>query len=239
MNIFKIVFGRKKLVADIDPPNPEEMRKRQVVETMIRDSTTKVAPQFREQVVQETMARFDIFIGQRDVTMPEIKTFMEREMARPGLQELISTERLKEYATAKRRALNMDVDPTSMESAEALHHQGQGLRELDAKTFKNPAVLSGDISLGTPEVLHIDEYVKVLQGMQDDHSCRHEDCSKFIHATHGTPRLEQALGKDAARKMLQDAYDAQRTGADTITITIPAVTGCPAKTVTIPIAKKK
>jgi hypothetical protein len=237
MNIFKIVFGRKKLVADIDPPNPEEVRKRREVETTIRDSTT-VAPKFREQVVQETMARFDIFIGHRNITMPEIEAFIEQEKARPGLQELISTGRLKEYAAAKRRALNMDVDPTSMERAEALHHQGQGFRELDAKTFKNPAVLSGDISLGTPEVLHIDEYVKVLQGMQDDHSCRHEDCSKFIHATHGAPRLEQAVGKEAAQKLLQDAYDAQRTGADTITITVPGGGDVPARTITIPIAKK-
>jgi hypothetical protein len=237
VNIFKIIFGNRKIVADIDPPDPEELRKRTDVETLVRD-TTKVAPNFREQVVQETMARFDGFIGQRAITKSEIQAFMKLEGERPGLQELINAGRLKEYAAAKRRAIDMEVDPSIMEQAEAMHHVAQGLREMSEKIFKNPAVISGDIALGTPEVLHINEYVKVLQRLQDDTSCRFADCSKFIHATHGAPRLEQAVGKEAAQKLLQDAYDAQRTGADTITITVPGGGDVRARPITIPIAKK-
>ena len=60
--------------ADIDP---QELRKKKIVEEFIRDGTTKVAPQFRERVVKEVMDRFDVFIGQRSITTVEIRAFLK------------------------------------------------------------------------------------------------------------------------------------------------------------------
>jgi hypothetical protein len=76
----------------------------------------------------------------------------------------------------------------------------------------------GNLAEGTPEFLNIDEYVKALQALQDDTSCWDDGCSNFVHAMHGWSRLEQVFGKDGAKKALQDAYNAQKNSASTITI---------------------
>jgi hypothetical protein len=64
----------------------------------------------------------------------------------------------------------------------------------------------------TKEHIDVDKAVIVLQRMMDDTSCLHEGCSVEVHAAHGTSHLEQALGKDAADKLLREMYAAQRLG---------------------------
>jgi hypothetical protein len=149
-----------------------------------------------------------------DLTFKHLDTVLQR----PGLEELISTGRLEEYATAKHRALEMSGDFEGMAKAEALHHIGNAMKDFSTRVFNAPGVVLGNLAEGTPEFLNIDEYVKALQALQDDTSCWYDGCSKFVHAMHGWSRLEQVFGKDGAKKALQDAYDAQKNGASTITI---------------------
>ena len=136
----------------------------------------------------------------------------------PGLQELISTGRIKEYAIEKHRALEASGDFDGMVKAEALHHIGNAMKDFSTRVLNAPNVVSGNLAEGTPEFLNIDEYVKALQALQEDTSCWYDGCSKFVHAMHGWSRLEQVFGKDGAKKVLQDAYDARKNGANTITI---------------------
>lgn len=128
------------------------------------------------------------------------------------LHELITAGRMLEYAEAKRQAIAEGKDPSLIEQAEASHWQAKALRELSEKVYKNPDVISGNLRLGTPEFVHVDEAVKALQRMMDDTSCAYEGCSTFVHAAHGTSHLEQALGRERAEDLLRGMYAAQRLG---------------------------
>jgi hypothetical protein len=128
------------------------------------------------------------------------------------LHELITAGRMREYAELKRQAITGGLDPALFEKAEATHWRLKSMRELDEKVYKNPDVISGNVEFGTPEFIHIDECVKALQLMMDDTSCTYEGCSTFVHATHGTSHLQEALGKQAADDLLRKMYAAQRLG---------------------------
>jgi hypothetical protein len=128
------------------------------------------------------------------------------------LHELISAGRMLEYSEAKRQAIAEGKDPALIEQSEANHWRAKALRELSEKVYKNPDVISGNIRLGAPEFVHVDEAVKALQRMMDDTSCTYEGCSTFVHPAHGTSHLEQALGKERAEDLLRGMYAAQRLG---------------------------
>jgi hypothetical protein len=125
------------------------------------------------------------------------------------LSELILAGKMTEYAALKRVALAQGTDPALIESAEKNYWTAQAMYEL-SKILKNPDNVSGNIEYGTPEFIHIDETLKALQRMQDDTSCTREGCSTFVHAAHGTSRLEQALGKKGTDDLLRKMYAAQR-----------------------------
>jgi hypothetical protein len=57
----------------------------------------------------------------------------------------------------------------------------------------------GNARFGMPERVNVDEAVKQLQRLVDK-------------TEYGGSRLEQAFGKDAANRILQDMYAAQRSG---------------------------
>jgi hypothetical protein len=125
------------------------------------------------------------------------------------LHELIEAHKMVEYAALKRIAVEQGKD---VSEGEALHWKGEAMKELNEKFFKNPEIVSGNVKYGTKEHIDVDKAVIVLQRMMNDTSCLHEGCSVEVHAAHGTSHLEQALGKDAADKLLQEMYAAQRLG---------------------------
>ncbi|MGA2004196.1 MAG: hypothetical protein ABSG70_12480 [Terriglobales bacterium] len=136
-----------------------------------------------------------------------------------NMWELINAGKMEEYAEAKRVALakgGFTKDGTAVsvaiEKAEAEYWRSQALRELSEKVYRNPDIVSGNVKLGTPELIHVDECVKALQRMMDDTSCAYKGCSSFVHAAHGTSHLEQALGKKGADELLRKMYAAQRLG---------------------------
>jgi hypothetical protein len=57
--------------------------------------------------------------------------------------------------------------------------------------------------MGTPETVDVDGAVKALQKLHDS-------------TKYGGSHLEQALGKDGAKQLLQDMYNAQKAGVKTL-----------------------
>ncbi len=100
---------------------------------------------------------------------------------------------------AKQTALAKGVDPDILNQADAQFKRMSALTDLQAKVFKNPSVISGNVAHGTEETVNVDNAIKALQKLQDDDS-------------YGAPRLEQALGKQGAKQLLDSLYDAQRQG---------------------------
>jgi hypothetical protein len=132
--------------------------------------------------------------------------------------DLIDAGKMEEYAKVKKLALEKggyaSGKPVAdmIEEAEGLHWKGVAMQELNS-ILKNPDIISGNVAYGTPEVINVDKMVVALQRMMNDKSCNLEGCSKFVHAGHGTTsHLVQALGQEAAEKMLREMYAAQRLG---------------------------
>jgi hypothetical protein len=90
-----------------------------------------------------------------------------------------------------------------LDKADGLYKREQALRDVQAKVFKNPNIVSGNTAAGTPETVNVDSAVKALQKLQDS-------------TRYGGSRLEQAFGKDGAKAMLDDLYAAQRAGQKAI-----------------------
>ena len=103
-----------------------------------------------------------------------------------------------EDAKAQARAKGVDVDKM-LAKGDALHTREMALRDFQKGVLKNVNIVPGNVAHGTPETVTIDSAVKAIQKLQDN--------TKF-----GAPRLEQALGKDGAKKLLDGLYDAQRQG---------------------------
>jgi hypothetical protein len=113
------------------------------------------------------------------------------EQSRTGLQDKIDS--------AKREAIAKGVDPKTLKQADAAFKQTEALRDVEEKVFKNVNVVKGNAAMGTEETVNIDAAVKELQKLQDNEAF-------------GSPRLEQAFGKDGAKQLLSKFYDAQRQG---------------------------
>lgn len=111
---------------------------------------------------------------------------------------------LDKIADAKQKALDAGVDPDTLKTADAQFTRARALQDLQTKVFKNSSIVEGNASMGTPETIKVDAAVKALQKLQDS-------------TKYGGPRLEQALGKDAANALLKSLYDAQRLGEKAVT----------------------
>jgi hypothetical protein len=117
--------------------------------------------------------------------------------------EQARTNIMDKIADAKQKALNAGVDPQTLDQADAEFTRARALQDLQTKVFKNPNIVEGNSAQGTDETINIDAAIKAIQRLQDT-------------TKYGAPRLEQALGKDAANAFLESLYDAQRTGAKAI-----------------------
>jgi hypothetical protein len=117
--------------------------------------------------------------------------------------EQARTNIMDKIADAKQKALNAGVDPKTLDQADAEFTRARALQDLQTKVFKNPSIVEGNSAQGTDETINVDAAIKAIQRLQDT-------------TKYGAPRLEQALGKDAANAFLESLYDAQRTGAKAV-----------------------
>lgn len=90
-----------------------------------------------------------------------------------------------------------------VDTARGQFKQAQAMRDLEAKVFKNPSIVTGNAAHGTPEGLNVDRAITALQKLQDS--------TEF-----GSPRLEQALGKQGTKDLLDKLYTAQRNGVKAV-----------------------
>jgi len=129
-------------------------------------------------------------------------TDTEEDVAKEASLEKARTATMDKISDARQQViakLGPKNGAEAFDKADQLFKQEQALKDLQTKVFKNPSVVKGNTASGTPETVDVDSAVSTLQKMQDN--------TKF-----GGPRLEQALGKDNAKGLLDDLYAAQRVG---------------------------
>jgi len=126
-------------------------------------------------------------------------TETEEDVAKEAQLEKARTATVDKIAAAKQQALDNGVDPKLLDKAHSQFKQASALKDLEAKVFKNPNIVKGNVAFGTDETVDVNQAVKAFQKMQDTQK-------------YGSSRLEQALGKDGANALLKDMYAAQAAG---------------------------
>ena len=126
-------------------------------------------------------------------------TETEEDLAKEGALEKSRQGIIDKIAQARQAAIDNGVDPKLLDEADQQFTQAQALRDVEARVFKNPSVVKGNVKFKTPETVDVDAAIKTLQRLQDNEK-------------YGAPRLEQALGKEGADGLLKDLYEAQRAG---------------------------
>ena len=95
------------------------------------------------------------------------------------------------------------VDPGSIKQATASTQQRYSLQDLKAKLFNNESIVQGNVEHGAEESINVDSAIKAAEKLNKP--------SRF--APEGSPtRLQQALGKNGASKLLDNLYAAQKQG---------------------------
>jgi len=103
------------------------------------------------------------------------------------------------FELAKQKAEREGVPLSTLNEADKQWTKAQALKDVEAKIFRNPTHIEGNVAHGTPETVNIDSTIKALERLQSN-------------TKYGAPRLEQAFDKDGASKILDDLYAAQRLG---------------------------
>lgn len=119
--------------------------------------------------------------------------------------ELVASKTRLEWQQEKLfdEAASKGVPKEVVDTARGQFKQAQAMHDLDTKVFKNPNIVSGNIAHGTEETVNVDGAIKALQKLQDN--------TEF-----GSPRLEQAVGKQGAKQLMDDMYAAQRLGVKSL-----------------------
>ncbi len=106
---------------------------------------------------------------------------------------------------SEQKAIKAGVDPTTLKQADISFKQGKALEEVNQRVFKNVKVVQGNTTSGTPETVNVDTAVGELQKLQNKDK-------------YGAPRLEEAFGKDGAKELLDNFYEAQRNGVHALKV---------------------
>jgi hypothetical protein len=131
-------------------------------------------------------------------------TETEEDLAKEGSLEKSRQGIIDKINEAKQTAIDNGVNPKLLDEADREFTQAQALKDVEAKVFKNPNVVRGNVRFKTPETVDVNAAIRTIQKLQDNEK-------------YGAPRLEQALGKDGANGLLNDLYEAQRAGQTALT----------------------
>lgn len=132
-------------------------------------------------------------------------TETEEDVAKESKLEASRTAIMDKIEAAKQAAKEAGVDPKVLDQADAQFKQARALSDLETKVFKNTGVIKGNAASGSAETVDVDKAVTQLQKLMDK-------------TRYGGSRLEQALGKDGARALLDNMYEAQRSGQKAIKV---------------------
>lgn len=173
---------------------------RTTLEEPISDSLDK-AQQLFQKIDEASGTDFKALNDKLENTEYQIRqlTDTEEDMAKEAALEKSRTGLIDKIAQAKQQAIKNGVSPDVLDEADKMFTKAQALKELQAKVFKNTSVVEGNQASGSNETVNVNNAVKALQKLQDNNK-------------YGTPRLEQALGKDGAADLLDNMYAAQRLG---------------------------
>jgi hypothetical protein len=148
-------------------------------------------------------------------------TETEEDIQKEAALEKSRTAIMDKIEAAKQQAKEAGIDPKILDAADAKFKQARALSDVEAKVFKNPSIVQGNTKFGSAETVNVDSAIKQLQKLQD--------ATKY-----GGSRLEQALGKEGARQLLERMYAAKRAGD--VALSHQQVAAMIAKYVGLPIA---
>lgn len=132
-------------------------------------------------------------------------TETEEDVAKESKLEASRIAIMDKIEAAKQAAKEAGVDPKVLDQADSQFKQARALSDLETKVFKNTGVIKGNAASGSSETVDVDKAVTQLQKLMDK-------------TRYGGSRLEQALGKDGARALLDNMYEAQRSGQKAIKV---------------------
>lgn len=117
--------------------------------------------------------------------------------------ELARTKIMDRIKDAEKMAEAAGVPKNALAEADKQFTKASALKDVEAKVFKNTSAVKGNVTHGTKETLDVDRVVDALQKLQDN-------------TKRGGSRLEQAFGKEGAKRLLDDLYAAQRLGVKAV-----------------------
>jgi hypothetical protein len=135
----------------------------------------------------------------------EDKIRMSTNPAEEAAHEVDRQNILGTIEDAKKQAADSgvpDVDKL-LNDAQGKWTQSQALKDVQTKIFKNPSIVEGNVAHGTPETVNVDSAITALERLN-------------ANEKYGAPRLEQALGKQGAKELLDNLYSAQRNGVKAV-----------------------
>jgi len=95
------------------------------------------------------------------------------------------------------------ADPQLLKQANEANKNYKGMQLFEKRVLKNPSVVSGDITHGTPETVNVDRAIVELKKME---------------MTRWGNQVEQAFGVDGSKQLLDKLYAAQRAGAHAVKV---------------------
>jgi hypothetical protein len=188
--------------AGISTVQPQSLRT--VVEEPIQTLDSSAKSLYR-QIDQAAGTDFKALNEKLDNTEYQIRqlTETEEDVAKEAQLEKSRTAIMDKIEAAKQQARGAGVDPKILDRADAQFRQARALSDLETKVFKNPNIIQGNAAFKTPETVNVKSAVKTLQKLQDT-------------TKYGGSRLEQALGKEGAKQLLERMYAAERAGMEAL-----------------------
>jgi hypothetical protein len=110
---------------------------------------------------------------------------------------------------AEKNLAEQNMSGAELEKARGMTQKRYAMEELKKKLFNNETVVKGNAAYGTDEQINVDAAIRNAENLN----------KPSRYAREGSPtRLQQALGKDGAKQLLQDLYDAQRAGKEAMRV---------------------
>lgn len=125
-----------------------------------------------------------------------------------GIDETLQPERAgsledERAAITKQLGETGGADPQLLKQANEANKTYKGMQLMEKRILKNPRIVEGDITHGTPETVNVDRAIVELKKME---------------TTRWGNQVEQAFGPEGASQLLDKLYAAQRAGAHAVKV---------------------
>ena len=201
----------------VETPKPnliQKIKKGQSVEQEPAQSALKKAAGTNEPSLQETLtkpiaenqAAADALYEEMDKTGVDVKNLTQKlrnterkltQLTDTPEDQVLEAKLLKSREGLIEKIKDSGVSEDQINEADTQFQKTKALSDIQSRIFKNPSVVEGDVTHGTPETVNVDSTIKALR--------------KLENTKYGN-RIEQAFGKEGANELFDKLYEAQRMG---------------------------